>query len=64
MFQSLREEVATLSALSPELQEALKSAGADLVSAATQRSEEVNVHARAFGATLSALQMQIGLDEM
>jgi hypothetical protein len=64
VFQSLREEVATLSALSPELQEALKSAGADLVSAATQRSEEVNVHARAFGATLSALQMQIGLDEM
>ena len=41
LSQILLPKVATLSALSPELQEALKSAGADLVSAATQRSEEV-----------------------
>ena len=39
--QILLPKVAALSALSPELQEALKSAGADPVSAATQRSEEV-----------------------
>jgi hypothetical protein len=62
VFQTLREEVAVLAAFSPALQEALNQAGVDPGTPAAKRHEEVNVHARAFGANLSALQMSIGDD--
>jgi hypothetical protein len=57
LFQSLSEEVAEIAAFSPHLQEALKQAGADPGIPAAKNYEEVTVHARAFGANLSALQM-------
>jgi len=60
VFQSLREEVATIAAFSPDLQEALQQVNADPGTPSTKRNEEVTVHARAFGANLSALQMSVG----
>jgi hypothetical protein len=62
VFQTLREEVATIAAFSPDLQDALQQVNADPGTPSTKRSEEVTVHARAFGANLSALQMSIGED--
>jgi hypothetical protein len=62
VFQTLREEVAVLAAFSPHLQEALKQADVDPGAPSRAQNEEVTVHAKAFGANLSALQMSIGDD--